>query len=651
MVRKKQEIRVKPITDRQSPRSSLGRLSKLAVFLGAVVAVIASYMAVHLIQEPAEVHRQPDVRALVHSEELTLELTPRLKGLATSLLNLRFPDHHSYPLLEDQINVIDLESGAEPAATDTLVTGGITSRSWPVESQGRYVSSKQLKLWRGLLDAVDHFAHAKFYFIRGQFSDANRTVFEADVGFAGLAFMKNGKWRAVKAKQTVHWRREPAASANVGPIWRIFVWHTAGLETTDSDRLLFDEVLNHALPDRHARRRARKSHQVDYVVEWARTGRVGLENQRYQRYFAQRTTGQHPGLAVADVDGDGWDDLYVMVPWGRNQLLHNQGDGTFVERAAAMGLDIDGVSTSGIFADFDNDGDKDLMLGRSLERSMYLVNNGGRFEDRSSSLVSLPLPYLVASVSAADYNGDGLLDVYLSTYWFGIAKFTENWAPEFLPAEQAREIIRRDKDPESDHHPFVNRLGPPNLLLVGRGEGRFELAPENEQVALSHNSFQATWADFDEDGDPDLYVSNDYAPDFLFRNDGVGGFVDITMEAGGPTMLGFGMGASWGDYDNDGRQDLYISNMYSKAGMRITAQVPDLDARFRRSADGNRLYRYLGDRFELVSGSQPPALRVTQAGWSWGGQFVDLDNDGFLDIYVTSGYDTSPEEVASDVDL
>ena len=116
-------------------------------------------------------------------------------------------------------------------------------------------------------------------------------------------------------------------------------------------------------------------------------------------------------------------------------------------------------------------------------------------------------------------------------------------------------------------------------------------------------------------------------------------------------MMGFGMGASWGDYDNDGRLDLYVSNMFSKAGRRIMSQLPDIDPRFRRSAEGNLLFRNQGERFDLVSGVEPPHLTVAQAGWSWGGQFTDVDNDGFLDIYVTSGYYTAPAEVDAQVDL
>ena len=645
------------MTDKRKNRnrpvlSSLKRwkIHIIVVVLVAVYFVI--FYTIGAIQPTRELQNRKQINTLVSSEELILQLTPRLKDLTRSVLNLQFPDHESHALLDDRIDVIGLDTEAKPRPIDKLGTVKVTKSAWPVGKRGRVVPSKQVSMWRGLLETIDYFEHAKFYFIRGQVSDTDAAVFQTDLGFAGLAVLKNGQRRAVKAKQEIHWRRQASASDDKKPRWRIFSWHLKSMETTDSERLLFDEVLDQALPDDQARARARNSPHGDLVIGFAKTGQIPLENERYRRHFDQPAGGQHPGLSVVDVDNDGWDDLYVMVRWGRNQFLHNQGDGTFVERAAPMGLDIDGVSTSGVFADFDNDGDKDLMLGRTLQRSMYLVNEDGRFVDRSKQLVSIPLPYLVTSVSAVDYNGDGLLDVFLSTYGRpGGGEQAETWGPEFLPPAQAAILVHRFKDPEVGHNRFINRVGPPNVLLAGRGDGRFEVAPENDQVMLWHNSFQATWSDFDEDGDPDLYVSNDFAPDYLFRNNGPDGFVDITEEAGGETMLGFGMGVSWGDYDNDGRQDLYISNMYSKAGMRITDQIPNLDPRFPRSADGNRLYRGVSNGFELVSGREPPAMQVTQAGWSWGGQFVDLDNDGFQDIYVPSGYDTVPEEIATEVDL
>jgi hypothetical protein len=119
----------------------------------------------------------------------------------------------------------------------------------------------------------------------------------------------------------------------------------------------------------------------------------------------------------------------------------------------------------------------------------------------------------------------------------------------------------------------------------------------------------------------------------------------VTAELG-IKYFGLGMGASWGDYDRDGRVDLYATNMYSTAGSRITAQLGFVDDRYREMAQGNYLYRNEGDQFRKVSGSTPPALPVERTGWSWGSQFVDVDNDGFLDLGVLNGFYTAPREVA-----
>ena len=91
--------------------------------------------------------------------------------------------------------------------------------------------------------------------------------------------------------------------------------------------------------------------------------------------------------------------------------------------------------------------------------------------------------------------------------------------------------------------------------------------------------------------------------------------------------------------------------MYSKAGIRIVEHFGELDQNFRRSADGNRLYLNRDSNLKLASANDGPGLKVNRAGWSWGGQFVDVDNDGYLDIYVSSGYFSAPEIFASDKDL
>jgi hypothetical protein len=388
-------------------------------------------------------------------------------------------------------------------------------------------------------------------------------------------------------------------------------------------------------------------------------------------YFAPISANQKEGVSVADVDGDGFDDIYVTVRIGKNLFLRNRGDGTFTEEAALRGLDLPGHTTCSLFADFDNDGDLDVLLGRSLLKTAYLENQGGFFHQHKAPP---HFPMAVISMSAADYNQDGLLDVYLCTYRpaapagaspaGGVARAEDagfDWPDEFFSPELAKEFRsrvaehQRRKGGEDKAFPDVlDQLGPPNVLLVNRGAGRFEIAPEIAQVQLWRNSLQATWGDYDQDGDPDLYVANDWAADNLLRNDGPAGFTDVSAELG-ITAYGFAMGASWGDYDNDGRDDIYVSNMFSKAGRRITsklADLADLDPTYAQSAAGNWLYHQDPDgTFRQVAGIDPPAITVMKAGWSWGGAFADFNNDAFLDLYVLSGYFTAPKELSSELDL
>jgi hypothetical protein len=138
----------------------------------------------------------------------------------------------------------------------------------------------------------------------------------------------------------------------------------------------------------------------------------------------------------------------------------------------------------------------------------------------------------------------------------------------------------------------------------------------------------------------------------MFRNDRKSGFTDVTEQMG-TADLGFGMGVSWGDYDLDGRQDLYTSNMFSKAGQRIVALIDPsvLDPRVAKMSGGNSLFRNHGDHFKKVSGLESPALKVEKAGWSYSGQFTDIDNDGFLDIYALAGFYTAPADLALPIDL
>lgn len=625
--------------------SGFGR-APLVLALVALVVLVAA-IAARLLDRGADGPRTSVlVQRLVASEDLILKLSPVLTRLSESALNLRLPDYGGRALFGEEVTVVDVG----PRTGDGVRLDSIGASVENYRPAAEVVTSGgDIDLWRELLGEARYFEHAKFYFVRGELRDEARDRFDTHMGFSGLARDDDQSWRALHVEQDVTWRKLKDAPAD-SPGWEIERWVTTHADVMRADRRLFRDVLREVVPDGRTRLLARQAPHEKKLVQLYRDGKTVLRKKSYMTHFTPDAIGQHPGLSIVDIDDDGHDDIYVMDRWGKSMLLRARGDGTFEDAAEQFGLDVHGLSTAAAFADTDNDGDVDLMLARSLERSAYLMNDGGRFVDRSDQ-VSTPLPLLAASVSAADYNADGLIDVYFSTYGLPGRELADvEMAKEFLPADEAEELFRRGGASQADN-PFVNMAGPRNVLLVNEGGGRFARSAEDEDLDHWFNTFQATWSDFDGDGDPDLYLANDYAPDRLYRNEDGTGFVDVSRQYGGDAMLGFGMGASFGDYDNDGRQDLYVSNMFSKAGTRITSYIPDIDPRLTAAAAGNLLFRNVGDTFELVSGKKPPKLAVAKAGWSWGGLFGDLDSDGFLDLYVSSGYYTAPPEIASNVDL
>lgn len=588
------------------------------------------------------------IRNVVDREERILKFAPELERLAEGLKNLCLPTPAAGELFADRVTVIDLLAGAADGDTDDA--DELVSRAeYPLAAE-EVTPGVGLQLWKPLLQQVAYFEHSSFRFVDGASSSESDDAFEGLVAFSGLARDTQQRWLQLSAELSVKWRQN-------ADVWRIVEWRTHGMSAVIAEQRLFSEALAEALPRPEDYRKASWSRHQEESVKYYHSGK----KRALSHDFAPIAMNQKPAVSVVDIDGDGHDDIYVMVRIGKNLLLHNRGDGTFIERADDYELAVKGNSTCSIFADFDNDGDQDLLLGRSVEKSLYFENHGSWYKAVTEPWAAV-LPALAVSMSAADYNGDGLLDVYIATYRpellgdgsgalangaFGSGNTGKQWPERFLPPGDAAEYRRLHR--ETDHH-FLEQIGPPNRLLVNKG-GRFELAEESATVGVWENTLQATWADFDDDGDADLYMANDFAADCLFRNDGDNGFVNVANEVGA-NAFGFGMGASFGDYDGDGQQDLYVSNMFSKAGRRILREFAGVNPGYVKSVEGNVLYRRRADGgFEKVSGLKGDTLRVAKAGWSWGGQFADFDNDADLDLYALSGYFTAPKEIASDVDL
>jgi hypothetical protein len=639
-------------------RRSAATLGLAGLFLvGAAVAgveTVVSYRA--LAASNAKIALLTEIN---RTEDLIQGVSARLgSDWSWSARNLVFPDAHARALFAEEVEHDDLAAAPADLAEDAPWDGPVRVRDWEVDAELRTTPSADLELWRPLFDAVESFEHAKFYVVRGAFEEED--VFVSDMGFSAVARLTTGTWASVSGKLEVTWTDHTPDDAEE-ETWLVSGWHTKALSTTEARAPLFEEVLDRLVPDAADRERARRSIHDELVVE-----RALSEDWEAPPWFTRESHDRHPGVAVVDLDRDGWDDLYVMARWGKNLFFHNRGGRELVERAAELGLDVEGHCAAAVFCDLDNDGDSDLVLGRTLERSMILENVDGRFRDRSAELSDVPLPYNVSSVAAVDVDADGLLDVYFSTYAArmihqemgkgsghdptggSLAKSDGRFLADFLPDGQARELFERY---QSAGHAILDRPGPPNVLLRNAG-GRLAAAPGTDPTGaleIWRNTYQSTWADYDGDGDLDVYAANDFAPNNLVRNDGEAGFVDVTVETD-TADVGFGMGAAFGDYNNDGTQDLYVTNMFSKAGRRITSMIAELDPQYAAFARGNSLLRLEDGRFTKVSGLEAPALTVEKAGWSWGGQFLDADNDGFLDLYALSGYFTAPKEIAIPVD-
>lgn len=638
----------------------------MALIAVVVLALIIPFLLVKKWRPKGDIHEKTPatltatfekrdgavIRTLVAAEETSLNLSPKMKVLSKGLLDLRLPGPtvDAKSVFSPTVTTVDLD--LKPAETPTGPST-FESHPWPVAALSK--QTDRVDLWRPMLDEISFFEHAKFKIISGDHPDGNMLRYEAKGGFEALARMKSDQWRSFEGRMELTWEHSRTDS---GRGWQITGWKTTEMNWRASPRRLFVEALDTAIHESQEASMLRRSLHYEATVKHYREGTKQLPHP----YFAPISANQKEGIAVADVNGDGFDDIYITMRLGKNMLLVNQGDGTFLEQAASFKLDLPGHTPCALFADFDNDGDQDVILGRSLLKTSYLENRQGVFFQHP---IPKFMPMAVLSMAAADYNMDGLLDVYVCTYRpaapagaspaGGVAQSKDDefdWPDEFFDINLAREYrLRVSEHRKRKGGTVLDQLGPPNVLLVNRGGGRFEPAPENDTVGIWRNSMQATWGDYNRDGRPDLYIANDWGLDVLFRNDESGGFTDITTQAG-VTAYGYAMGASWGDYDNDGQDDLYVSNMYSEPGRRITKQIPGLEKMFIESAAGNWLYRRVDNgKFEQVAGLEPPSMTVMNAGWSWGGCFADFDNDCFLDLYVLNGYFTAPKEHSSGLDL
>jgi hypothetical protein len=630
-------------------RSKLPRGHLLSAFLwcGVTLGSFGTARSFAWIETEQERVDKLDIKRVAMNEQLHLSLVPRFKALARSLEDLEVPGLAAEQLFGQQVRVTDVVSERPSVKIEHVMQ--IEESEWTI-SAAKTVERPELSLFEPLLDSVAWVEHAKAYLVKTARSlEEPEKIAESEGGFSLLVRNKDGRVQQISSHAHIVWRNDPMVVAEEEGGWRIAELTLTDAKVISARGIAFEEVLDKAVADKELLVELRENGSINEVIKQLSEDDWSAPYE----YFQARSSDANEAVSVVDYDGDGADDLYFCADVGRNVLLRNQGDGTFVDVTDESGLACPGLSNVALFFDYDNDGDPDCFLGRSHATSRFLRNDGGRFRDVTGAVFGGDGPMLVESASAADLDGDGLLDLYVSTYVGTLLslEMQREGRPEGmlfdrqLAPEEARRYWALNKKAENR---VRDRFGPPNRLYQNNGESFSER--HSSELALYRNTYQAVFSDYDSDGDQDIYVANDFAPNYFFRNDGGWKFVDVTEETNSAD-IGFGMGASFGDYDHDGDFDLYVSNMFSKAGRRITASISSLDERFGLMARGNSLLEFQDGRFERVSSLDSSGMQVEKSGWAWGAMFVDADLDTWPDLYSLNGMYTAPAPFESDVDL
>ena len=339
------------------------------------------------------------------------------------------------------------------------------------------------------------------------------------------------------------------------------------------------------------------------------------------------------GSAVADVDQDGWEDIF-LVGSPTVALYRNRGDGTFEDVTDWSGIPrpYPAAATGAVFFDYDNDGWPDLYVAAVAGGDRLFHNlGGGQFVDVTAT-AGIPAGVWGSMPLIADYDRDGFLDIYV--------------------------VRMGDHENTAPRPNYEARNGVPSTLLHNNGDGTFMDVSRRAGVDNRGWGLAGAWGDYDDDGWPDLYVGNEFGFSALYHNDRDGTFTDVSRRANARDRAAT-MGVAWGDFDNDGHLDLYTANMYANSrwalvhpdfpapipwqyrllGVFTTAVQRESDRIFDELTRGNTLLRNNGDgTFTDVS----DRAGVRDGQWGWGTEFLDYNNDGFLDIYAVNGFVSGP---------
>lgn len=506
-----------------------------------------------------------------------------------------------------------LDPGIEATALVPVQEGKLRSQ-FGIEAVRRQFSSgvvpgrerflKEIKTYFGGLERIET---AEFEIVGVGEIQGSSPIVRIDIRYDIVGARSGGREQRIG-----NWRTHWSHDASNG--WRVVKWEATEETVSRARGPVFVDITSHSVGETESY----KNQLARGVDDWRTVldGACGID-----------VYGNN-GIAAGDFDGNGYDDLYVCQPAGLpNRLYRNRGDGTFEDVTEESGVGVLDSTACALFADFENKGLQDLLVVCGSGPLLFLNQGGGKFAlKRDAFQFAHPPEGTFTGAAIADYDRDGRLDIYFCVYSY------------YLGLDQY-------------HYPapyFDARNGPPNFLLHNEGNAAFRDRTEAAGLNVENDrySFACAWGDEDGDGGPDLYVANDFGRSNLYRNRGDGTFEAVSRQAGVDDP-GAGMSACWHDFDNDGKQGIYVANMWSAAGIRVSEQKQfqekdgeGVRALYRRHARGNSLYRNEGNgRFRNVSG--PAGAEMGR--WAWSSDAWDFDHDGYPDLYITNGYISGPD--------
>jgi enediyne biosynthesis protein E4 len=323
-----------------------------------------------------------------------------------------------------------------------------------------------------------------------------------------------------------------------------------------------------------------------------------------------------PGVCVADFDGDGWQDIYFVNGRDlynrgisvRNALYHNNGDGTFTDVTDKTGVPGTGYGLGCVWGDYDNDGFPDLFVTQYGSDILYHNNGNGTFTDVTdkAGVAGLESGSFHSGATFLDYDRDDNLDLYVGSY---VALDPDG--PRYCNIGNVRSSC-----PPSAYN------GSSDALYHNNGDGTFTNVTRSLNVLQPHGkNLSVGAADYDNDSWPDLFIANDGLAAYLYHNDHGKSFREIAAPSGmafsASGSLMAAMCISLGDYDNDGWLDLYISDFQGSS-----------DHIWHNDGKGNF------DEVSDEAGITGPTHNVL----SFGGGFIDYDNDGWVDLFIANGH-------------